>query len=206
MATKIRRLSERHFDGVLRLFDRNAEGGTLVEMLRADLEAGANGEAVALVAEAENGQVVGFVSTAPHDDLDEGDDSHVDVDTLEIRFLLTAPGESDARPDLLGTLIPAVTVREFERIYRRVPLAESAVFETPGWWVLPPSYGLAWNDVDDPSSVFVQLPNVGDQIAVHETGAGDSAWAFPIPDDLDELSGSIIAGRERARSAAQNER
>lgn len=186
------------------LFDQTIGEDALVEMLRADLEAGVNGEAVALVAETENGQVVGFVNTSPHDDFDDGDDSHLDVDTLEIGFLLTAPDESDARPNLLGTLIPAVTVREFDRVYRRVPLAEHAVFGIAGWQLLPPEYGIAWNDVDDPSSVFVQLPNVGDQIAVYEIGAGDSLWAFPIPDDLDELSRSILAGREFTRNAGQN--
>jgi hypothetical protein len=205
MATTIRRFSERHFEGVLSLFDHTGGDDKLVEMLRADLEAGANGQAVALVAETGSGHVVGFVNTAPHDDFDDSDDSHVDVDTLEVGFLLTAPGEVDARPSLLGTLIPAATVREFERIYRRVSPTEHEVFGMPEWWLLPPEYGIAWTDADDPSSVFVQLPNVGDQIAVHETGAGDSAWAFPIPDDLDELRGSIIAGRDFARTASEDD-
>lgn len=205
MATKIRRLSERHFDGVLTLFESAMGRVAPIEMLHADLEAGADGLTVALVAEAEDGRVVGFVNTSPHDDFDEGDDSHLDVDTLEIGCLLTTPGESDSRPKLLSTLLPAVTVREFSRVYRRVPEAEHTVFELEGWRLLPLEYGIAWNDVEDSSSVFVQMPNVGERIAVHETGIDDSAWAFPIPDDLDELGSWIVAGREFARTAHDGE-
>ena len=202
MATAIRRLSERHFDGVIALFEDPGGDIDLTAILRANLQAGAEGQAVSLVAETENGRVVGFVNTAAHDDADDGTDSHVDVDTLEIGFLVTAAGEEDARPNLLSTLIPAATVREFERIYRRIPVAESELFRMPDWWLLPPDHGIAWSDVDDPSSVFVQFPDVGGQIAVHETGAGESSWAFPLPDDLDGLSSSILA----ARTAAENDR
>ncbi|MBC9936757.1 MULTISPECIES: hypothetical protein [unclassified Leucobacter] len=183
---------------MLALFERADEDDTLIEMLRGNLEAGADGQAVALVAERENGQVVGFVNTAAHDDADDGTDSHVDVDTLEIGLLLTAAGEEDTRPKLLSTLIPAATVREFERIYRRVPPTESELFGMPDWWLLPLEHGVAWNDVDDPSSVFVQLPNVDGQIAVHETGAGESSWAFQVPGDLRKLGRSILAARDAA--------
>ncbi|SDS80981.1 hypothetical protein SAMN04489834_2199 [Microterricola viridarii] len=186
------------------LFNGSVEDGALDEMLRADLKAGAGGQAVALVAETASGQVVGFVNTSPHDDFD-GDDGHLDVDTLEIGFLLTTPHQPDTRPQLLGKLIPAITVREFERVYRRVQSPEQRVFETPEWWMLPLNYGIAWKDVDDASSVFIQLPDVGEQIAVHETGAGDNSWAFPIPDDLDELSSIIVEGREYARHRGQND-
>ena len=198
MATAIRRLSERHFDGVLALFGDLGGEIDLTAILRANLEAGAEGQAVALVAETESGRVVGFVNTAPHDDSDDGKDSHLDVDTLEIGLLLTAAGEEDARPKLLSTLIPAATVREFERIYRRVPPMEGELFGMPDWWLLPLEHGVAWNDVDDPSSVFVQLPNVGGQIAVHETGAGESSWAFRVPGDLRKLGRSILAARDAA--------
>lgn len=41
------------------------------------------------------------------------------------------------------------------------------------------------------------------RVAAHETGAGELAWAFPIPEDLDTLSSSIVAGRTFAWTNAE---
>ena len=159
---RVRRLGRGHRAAFVTLFAENpqAEIDDAPETYFDDtIELQIESMALALVAESEDGQLLGAVVTEPDSYVDENqlneDSTDEDIDdaivsdhgTAVIELLIT-DGSAEVCRALLNTLAPALTTRGFAQVHASIPPDLADVFRGQGWVVLPENTGIAWMGMD----------------------------------------------------------
>ncbi|TFD79201.1 hypothetical protein [Cryobacterium fucosi] len=159
---RVRRLGKGHRTAFVTLFTEHpqAEIDDTPEIYFDDtIELQIESMALALVAETDDGRLVGAVVTEPDSYVDENqldeDSTDEDIDdaivsdhgTAVFELLITG-GSAEVCRALLNTLAPALTTRGFAQVHASIPPELAEVFRGQGWVVLPENTGIAWMGMD----------------------------------------------------------
>ncbi|TFD18903.1 hypothetical protein [Cryobacterium sp. TMT2-23] len=179
-------------------------------------------EAFALVAETDDGRLLGAIVTEPdsyvdEDQLDE-DSTDEDIDdaivldhgTAVVELLITG-GSAEVCRELLNTLAPALTTRGFAQVHASVPPDLADVFRGQGWVVLPENTGIAWmgmDDSDDQVRDYEAIPRSSLSAFLMIDPNVYMSWLYEAPEDPEDddlRQESIATGMEEfaARVAAE---
>lgn len=183
---RVRRLGHRHRSAFVTLLGEHpqAEIDDTPEIYFDDtIELQAESEAFALVAESENGRLLGAIVTEPDSYVDENqlnedstdndiDDAIVSDHGTAVFELLITGGCAEVCRALLNTLAPALTTRGFAQVHASVPPSLAEAFRGQGWVVLPENTGIAWMGMDDSD----------DQVRDYESIPRSSLSAFLVID------------------------
>ncbi|MDJ0325164.1 hypothetical protein QMG61_15465 [Cryobacterium sp. PH31-AA6] len=183
---RVRRLNKKHRAAFVALLTEypQAEVDDAPEVYFDDtIELQVESEAFALVAETEDGRILGALVTEPDSYVDENqlnedstdddiDDAIVSDHGTAVIELLIAGGSAEVCQALLNTLTPALTNRGFAQVHASVPADLADVFRGQGWVVLPEDSGIAWMSMNDPE----------DQVRDYEAIPSSSLSAFLMID------------------------
>ena len=161
---RVRRLSKQHRAAFVALLTEHpqAEIEDAPEVYFDDtIELQVESEAFALVAETDDGRLLGAVVTEPDSYVDENqldedstdddiDDAIVSDHGTAVVELLIAGGTAEVCRMLLNTLTPALTSRGYAQVHASVAPELAGVFRGQGWVVLPENTGIAWMNMGDP--------------------------------------------------------
>ena len=159
---RVRRLGQKHRAAFVTLFTEHpqAEIDDAPEIYFDDtIELQVESEAFALVAETEDGRLLGAIVTEPDSYVDENlldedstdddiDDAIVSDHGTAVFELLITGGSAEVCRALLNTLAPALTGRGFAQVHASIPPDLAGVFRGQGWVVLPEHTGIAWMGMD----------------------------------------------------------
>lgn len=159
---RVRRLGQKHRAAFVTLFAENpqAEIDDAPEIYFDDtIELQAESMALALVAETDDGRLLGAVVTEPDSYVDENqldedstdddiDDAIVSDHGTAVFELLITGGSAEVCRELLNTLAQALTTRGFAQVHASIPPDLAEVFRGQGWVVLPENTGIAWMGMD----------------------------------------------------------
>ncbi|MCY7403104.1 MAG: hypothetical protein LH475_00440 [Cryobacterium sp.] len=183
---RVRRLNKKHraaFVALLTEFPQAAVDDAPEVYFDDTIEMQGESEAFALVAETDDGPLLGAIVTEPDSYVDENqlnedstdddiDDAIVSDHGTAVIELLIASGSEEVCKALLNTLTPALTNRGFAQVHASVPPDLADVFRGQGWVVLPKNTGIAWMSMDDSE----------DQVRDYEAIPRSSLSAFLIID------------------------
>ena len=162
LSFRVRRLNKKHRAPFVALFAEHpqAEIDDAPETYFDDtIELQAESMAFALVAETDDGRLLGAIVTEPDSYVDENqlneDSTDEDIDdaivsdhgTAVFELLITG-GSAEVTRELLNTLTPALTTRGFAQVHASIPPDLADVFRGRGWVVLPENTGIAWMGMD----------------------------------------------------------
>ncbi|HSP52612.1 MAG TPA: hypothetical protein VLO00_06935 [Cryobacterium sp.] len=179
--------------------------------------------ALALVAETDDGRLVGAVVTEPDSYVDENqldeDSTDEDIDeaivsdhgTAVFELLITG-GSADVCRELLNTLTPALTSSGFAQVHASVPPDLADVFRGQGWVVLPENTGIAWMGMDASDEQIRDYEAIpSSSLSAYLIIDSDVYMAWPYdtpydPEDDDSRRENIARGMEEfaARVAADS--
>jgi hypothetical protein len=159
---RVRRLNRKHRTAFVALFAEHpqAEIEDAPEIYFDDtIELQTESMALSLVAETEDGRLLGAVVTEPDSYVDENqldedstdddiDDAIVSDHGTAVFELLITGGSAEVTRELLNTLAPALTTRGFAQVHASIPPDLAEVFRGQGWVVLPENTGIAWMGMD----------------------------------------------------------
>ena len=160
---RVRRLGPKHRAAFVALLTEypQAEADDTPDLYFDDtIDLQSDSEAFALVAETDDGKLLGAIVTEPDSYVDEyqldenstdddiDDAIVIDPGTTVIELLITG-GSAEVCRGLLNTLAPALATRGFAQVHATVPPELAEVFRGQGWVVLPENTGIAWMSIDD---------------------------------------------------------
>ncbi|WP_134397699.1 hypothetical protein [Cryobacterium sp. TMT2-15-1] len=178
--------------------------------------------ALALVAETDDGRLLGALVTEPDSYVDENqldedstdddiDDAIVSDHGTAVFELLITGGSAQVCRELLNTLAPALTTRGFAQVHASVPPDLAEVFRGQGWVVLPENTGIAWMGMDQsdeqvrdyeaiPSSSLAAFLVIDPNVYM--------SWPYDAPDnpeDDDSRQENIATGMEEFAARVEAE-
>lgn len=159
---RVRRLGKKHRPAFVALFTEypQSEIDDAPETYFDDtVELQMESMALALVAETDDGRLLGAIVTEPDSYVDENqlnedstdddiDDAIVSDHGTAVFELLITGGSLEVCRELLNTLAPALTTRGFAQVHASIPPDFAEVFRGQGWVVLPKDTGIAWMGMD----------------------------------------------------------
>ncbi|WP_104101595.1 hypothetical protein [Cryobacterium sp. M96] len=216
LSFRVRRLNKKHRTAFVALFAEHpqAEVDDAPETYFDDtIELQIESMALALVAETDDGRLLGALVTEPDSYVDENqldeDSTDDDIDdaiisdhgTAVFELLITG-GSAQVCRELLNTLAPALTTRGFAQVHASVPPDLAEVFRGQGWVVLPENTGIAWMGMDQsdeqvrdyeaiPSSSLAAFLVIDPNVYM--------SWPYDAPDnpeDDDSRQENIATGME----------
>ncbi|TFB56223.1 hypothetical protein E3T34_01655 [Cryobacterium sp. TMT1-62] len=216
LSFRVRRLNKKHRTAFVALFAEHpqAEVDDAPEIYFDDtIELQIESMALALVAETDDGRLLGALVTEPDSYVDENqldedstdddiDDAIVSDHGTAVFELLITGGSAQVCRELLNTLAPALTTRGFAQVHASVPPDLAEVFRGQGWVVLPENTGIAWMGMDQsdeqvrdyeaiPSSSLAAFLVIDPNVYM--------SWPYDAPDnpeDDDSRQENIATGME----------
>ncbi|TFC68414.1 hypothetical protein E3O53_00460 [Cryobacterium sp. TMT2-18-3] len=225
LSFRVRRLTKRHRSAFVALFTEHpqAEVDDAPEIYFDDtIELQIASMALALVAETDDGRLLGALVTEPDSYVDENqldedstdddiDDAIVSDHGTAVFELLITGGSAQVCRELLNTLAPALTTRGFAQVHASVPPDLAEVFRGQGWVVLPENTGIAWMGMDQsdeqvrdyeaiPSSSLAAFLVIDPNVYM--------SWPYDAPDnpeDDDSRQENIATGMEEFAARVEAE-
>ncbi|TFC62126.1 hypothetical protein E3O62_04660 [Cryobacterium sp. TMT2-15-1] len=225
LSFRVRRLTQRHRSAFVALFTEHpqAEVDDAPEIYFDDtIELQIASMALALVAETDDGRLLGALVTEPDSYVDENqldedstdddiDDAIVSDHGTAVFELLITGGSAQVCRELLNTLAPALTTRGFAQVHASVPPDLAEVFRGQGWVVLPENTGIAWMGMDQsdeqvrdyeaiPSSSLAAFLVIDPNVYM--------SWPYDAPDnpeDDDSRQENIATGMEEFAARVEAE-
>ena len=200
---RVRRLSQKHRAAFVTLLTEHpqADIDDAPEVYFDDtIELQVESEAFALVAEAEDGRLLGAVVTEPDSYVDENllDEDSTDDDIDEaivsdhgtaVFELLVTGGSAEVCRSLLNTLAPALTTRGYAQVHASVPPDLAGVFRGQGWVVLPENTGIAWMGMDQSDEQvrdYEAIPSGSLSAYLIIDPNVSMSWPYDAPDDPED--------------------
>ncbi|TFD30842.1 hypothetical protein E3T40_14735 [Cryobacterium sp. TMT1-19] len=225
LSFRVRRLNKKHRTAFVALFAEHpqAEVDDAPEIYFDDtIELQIESMALALVAETDDGRLLGALVTEPDSYVDENqldedstdddiDDAIVSDHGTAVFELLITGGSAQVCRELLNTLAPALTTRGFAQVHASVPPDLAEVFRGQGWVVLPENTGIAWMGMDQsdeqvrdyeaiPSSSLAAFLVIDPNVYM--------SWPYDAPDnpeDDDSRQENIATGMEEFAARVEAE-
>ena len=225
LSFRVRRLNKKHRTAFVALFAEypQAEVDDAPEIYFDDtIELQIESMALALVAETDDGRLLGALVTEPDSYVDENqldedstdddiDDAIVSDHGTAVFELLITGGSAQVCRELLNTLAPALTTRGFAQVHASVPPDLAEVFRGQGWVVLPENTGIAWMGMDQsdeqvrdyeavPSSSLAAFLVIDPNVYM--------SWPYDAPDnpeDDDSRQENIATGMEKFAARVEAE-
>ena len=225
LSFRVRRLNKKHRTAFVALFAEHpqAEVDDAPEIYFDDtIELQIESMALALVAETDDGRLLGALVTEPDSYVDENqldedstdddiDDAIVSDHGTAVFELLITGGSAQVCRELLNTLAPALTTRGFAQVHASVPPDLAEVFRGQGWVVLPENTGIAWMGMDQsdeqvrdyeaiPSSSLAAFLVIDPNVYM--------SWPYDAPDnpeDDDSRQENIATGMEKFAARVEAE-
>ena len=216
LSFRVRRLNKKHRTAFVALFAEHpqAEVDDAPEIYFDDtIELQIESMALALVAETDDGRLLGALVTEPDSYVDENqldedstdddiDDAIVSDHGTAVFELLITGGSAQVCRELLNTLAPALTTRGFAQVHASVPPDLAEVFRGQGWVVLPENTGIAWMGMDQSDEQvrdFEAIPSSSLAAFLVIDPNVYMSWPYDAPDnpeDDDSRQVNIATGME----------